>query len=117
MRELSEDDISIAALLEFLNAVEAGIERAKRVIKEAKGVSRPEKEPQATSWDPSKIVWTTAESSRGPYEKSEDVNSLDFKNLLKDLAIHKGKLQRNEFFYWTFQNGTTVGRKKRGKQA
>jgi hypothetical protein len=31
--------------------------------------------------------------------------------MLKDLAEHKGKLTRDGLFYWTFQNGTTVGRK------
>ena len=75
-------------------------------------ISPPEEKP---SWDPEKIKWTQAEGSSGPYEKSDDVNSLDFKAMLKDLAAHKGRLTRDGMFYWVFQNGTTVGRKKRGK--
>jgi len=65
------------------------------------------------SWDASKIEWIQAEGSKGPYERSEDVNNLEFKAMLKDLASHSGKTQRNGYFYWTFQNGSTVGRKKR----
>lgn len=97
-------DIAAEALLEFLNAAEAGIAAAKRVISQAKGVEK---------WNPDKIKWTEAEGSKGPYERSEDVNSLEFKAMLKDLASHSGKIQRNGYFYWTFQNGSTVGRKKR----
>lgn len=63
------------------------------------------------SYDPEKIKWTKAEGANGPYERSEDINSLDHKTLLKDLAAHKGKLQVNGLFYWTFQNGYTIGRK------
>ena len=65
------------------------------------------------SWDPLKIKWVQAEGSKGPYERSEDVNNLEFKAMLNDLASHNGKTQRNGYFYWTFQNGSTVGRKKR----
>lgn len=71
---------------------------------------------KGSSWNPERIKWMQAEGSSGPYEKSEDVNSLDFKEMLKDLAAHSGKFFRDGYFYWTFQNGATVGRKKR-KQA
>ena len=65
------------------------------------------------NWDPSKIQWSQAEGSKGPYERSEDVNNLEFKAMLKDLAAHSGKTQRNGYFYWCFRNGHTVGRKRR----
>lgn len=64
-------------------------------------------------WDHSKIKWEKAEGTRGPYERSEDVNNLEFKSMLKDLAAHDGKITREGYFYWVFQNGSTVGRKKR----
>jgi len=70
-----------------------------------------------SSWNPERIKWQQTEGSSGPYERSEDVNSIDFKNMLKELQEHQGKLSRNGYFYWTFQNGSTVGRKKRQKQA
>jgi hypothetical protein len=72
---MSEDDTATAALLEFLNASEAGITAAKHLIMEAKGVA----EEHSWLWDPSKIKWQQTQGSSGPYEKSEDVNSSDFK--------------------------------------
>jgi len=109
---MNEDELATAALLEFLNAVEAGVAAAKYLIRERKGISEKPTYP----WDPAKIKWEQAQGSRGNYERSEDVNSPDFKALLKDLAAHQGRLFRNDYFYWAFKNGTTIGRKKR-KQA
>jgi hypothetical protein len=65
------------------------------------------------SWNPEKIAWARAQGSKGEYERSEDVNSVYFKNLLRDLADHKGSLIRDGLFYWTFKNGSVVGWKKR----
>lgn len=104
---MSEDDLATAALLEFLNAAEAGIAVAKRIISQGKGVEK---------YDPSKIKWEEAEGSSGLYQRSEDVNSLDFKLLVKDLASHNGKFTKEGWFYWLFRSGSVVGRKKRGKQ-
>jgi hypothetical protein len=67
-----------------------------------------------SSWDPSKIKWEQAEGSSGLYERSEDVNNPDFKAMLKDLRAHKGKMNHEGLFYWVFENGYTVGRKKQG---
>jgi len=84
------------------------------ILTELAGIGEAEKaEKQRSFWDPSKIKWESAEGSAGPYERSEDVNSLDFKAMVKDLAEHKGKLSRDNLFYWLFQDGATVGRKKR----
>ena len=98
------EDLATTALLEFLNAAEAGIVQAKRLIAQAKGVEK---------WDQSKIRWEKTEGGSGPYERSEDVNNLEFKAMLKDLAAHGGKMMHDGFFYWTFKNGATVGRKRR----
>jgi hypothetical protein len=85
------------------------------------GKAAPSQEPLPTEeqaekpkWNPAKIKWTEKQGASGPYERSEDVNSLDFKQMLKDLAAHKGRITRNGYFYWVFKNGSTVGRKKRG---
>jgi len=95
-------DLTLEAFTDFLNAIEAGIESARQHIKSGKSV-----------WDATKIMWTQAEGSKGVYERSEDVNNLEFKAMLKDLAGHGGKMNHEGYFYWTFQNGTTVGRKKK----
>ena len=103
---MREDDVATAGLLEFLNAVEAGIAAAKRLISEAKGIKE---------WDPNRIKWELAEGASGPYERSGDVNNAEFKSMLQDLAAHGGKMTRNGYFFWVFKNGHTVGRKKRNK--
>ena len=66
----------------------------------------------ARAWNPDKINWVTAEGAKGKYQRSEDVNNPDFKALLKDLANHSGRMRNQGYFYWSFQNGTTVGRKQ-----
>jgi hypothetical protein len=104
---MNEDDIATTALIEFLNACEAGITVAKRLIAENKEVA------QDGSWDPARIQWKLTEGNRGPYESSEDLNSPDFKHLVKQLAEHNDKLSRDGYFYWLFKNGSTVGRKRK----
>jgi len=107
------EDLKILAedLLDFLNGLEASIVKMKMQLNKLFGL---EAEAKAKfSWNPDKISWQETEGFKGRYEKSSDVNSLDFKELLKDLASHNGKLSRNGFFYWVFKNGSTIGRKKR----
>jgi hypothetical protein len=66
-------------------------------------------------WDPAKIKWTEAQGSSGPYERSDDVNSFDFKELMKDLENHNRKLSHQGYFYWKFEKSAIIGRKKRVK--
>ncbi len=108
---MTDSDLATVALLELLNGCESGIIAARQCIKEAKLGDIPQ-----TTWNPDKIKWTPAEGPSGPYERTEDVNSLDFKAMLKELAAHQGKLTRDDIFYWTFKNGITVGRKNRTTQ-
>jgi len=102
----TSEDLALLALTDLLNAMEAGIESARQRIKEVKVEEKP-------SWDPTQIVWTKAEGTKGTYERSEDINNLQFKAMLKDLASHGGRMRHEGFFYWVFQNGATVGRKKK----
>lgn len=74
-----------------------------------------EKPQQKWNWNPDKIAWSKAQGSKGEYERSEDANSLDFKNLLKDLSDHKGSLIREGWFYWSFPKNAVIGRKKKVK--
>jgi len=99
-----KEDVASIALLEFLNGVEAGIASARQRIKEAK-----------IGWEPDQIKWEDAQGTSGPYQRSEDINNPEFKAMLKELQAHNGKLTKEGWFYWVFQNGTTVGRKKRNQ--
>jgi len=101
-------DKTSEAIIDFCNAIEAAAVKLKHDL----GASPSQvKYP----WNPEKIAWTDKTGDKGPYQISEDVNNPDFKSMLQDLGGHGGKLNREGMFYWTFQNGTTVGRKKVGK--
>ena len=100
------NDKATDALIAFLDAAEAGIAAAKQILKE-KGVA---------AWDPAKIKWTEEEGFKGKYERSEDMNNLEFKAMLKDLQQHNGTMTDDGYFYWVFQNGSTVGRKQMKKK-
>jgi hypothetical protein len=108
---MSDEDLKIFIedFCDFLNGLEASIVKLRSQIDKLCG--------SKWKWNPDKIKWEKAEGWKGDYERSEDVNSLDFKELLKDLAQHKGRLTRDGWFYWTFKNGSTVGRKKRERKA
>ena len=109
---MSDDDFKIFLedLLDLLNAQEACIVKMKMQIAKLVGVAE-----EKSHYDMSKIRWEQAQGTSGPYEKSSDVNSLDFKALLADVQKHSGKLTVSGYFVWAFQNGATLGRKKRQK--
>lgn len=95
------EDLALEVLTEFLSGVEASIEAARQLIK-----------PHKVGYDMSKIAWVKAEGTKGPYEKTDDVNNNDYKALRKDLKEHGGKFRKAGYFIWVFRNGTTIGRKK-----
>ena len=106
---MSDQDNVTEAIIDFCNALEAALVNLKRRL--------GNKQSQKTfglgeAWDPSKIKWEQKEGSKGLYERSEDIDKQDFKAMLKQLAAKGGKLTRDGMFYWLFQNGSTIGRKK-----
>jgi hypothetical protein len=106
---MSDPDDVLKLVLDFVKAVESACVELRQHIAQLKDVE-PERK---WNWNPQTIEWVEAEGSKGPFEKSEDFNNLEFKRMLKDLNEHNGKLSRNGFFYWVYQNGSTVGRKRR----
>jgi hypothetical protein len=109
------EDLKILAedLIDFCDAQESAVVKLRAQIGKMLGSEGR----KAWSWDPRKIAWSDAEGSKGKYERSEDVNSSDFKLMLKDLQEHKGTISRDGLFYWSFRNGSSVGRKKREAKA
>ena len=105
----ADDDMALEMLIEFLNAIEAGIASAKQRLKQEKGLG----EERISSWNPGNMNWTEAQGNSGTYQRSEDLDSQDFNEMLKDLAAHQGKLSKDGYFYWLFKSGSTVGRKER----
>ena len=66
-----------------------------------------------TAYDMNKIKWEPKTGQKGPFEKTDDYNSLDYKALLRDLQSHTGKMRKNGYFLWIFQNGATIGKKRK----
>jgi hypothetical protein len=106
---MSDPDDVLKLVLDFVNAVESACVQLRQQVAQLKNIDE-----RKWNWNPEAIEWVEAEGSKGKYERSEDVNNLEFKRMVKDLADHNGKLTRQGCFYWLFQNGSTVGRKKRG---
>jgi len=104
------DEELLPILSDYADGIEAVAVNLKRQISELTKAQDKSK----WKWDTSKIKWIVAEGFKGKYERSEDVTSPDFKNLVRHLSACKGKLSREGYFYWLFENGVTVGRKKRG---
>lgn len=66
--------------------------------------------------DVSKIHWEKAEDQEGPYEKSQDINNPDHKELLKMLGATEGSTFYG-YIYWILQDGSTIGRRPKKKKA
>jgi len=96
-------------IIDFANAVEAACVKLRTQVNKIWGTE------DKHTWNPEKIKWSQEQGAKGPFQKSEDVDSLDFKNLIKDLNAHGGKLYENGWFVWLYQNGVTIGRKLKGK--
>jgi hypothetical protein len=80
----------------------------------AKEAASPASQERTWNWNPQKITWASAQGGKGAYERSEDTNSPDFRNLLEDLSAHQGCLERDSWFFWLFKDGKMVGRKQKG---
>lgn len=79
----------------------------------SKLTTQPQPQHTRSTWSMEKILWKEETGPKGIYFRSEDVNNPEFKAMLRDLQSHKGKMYRDGFFYWVFQNGSTVGRKQK----
>lgn len=92
------------------------------LLEDSNAAVEADKQPEKTSprqnlWNLEKIRWVEAEGARGlyqrypaPHQKAE--STLDYRNMLADLKAHDGKMTRDGYFFWTFADGATIGRKK-----
>lgn len=70
-------------------------------------------QPQSESWNREAIKWEQRQGAKGPFLRTEDFNNPEYKKMLRNLQQHKGKLSKGGYFFWVFENGSTVGCKKR----
>ena len=66
---------------------------------------------ESKSYDLSKIKTERTEGPSGFYQKATEQNNEDYRNLLKDLKAHDGKITRDGMFSWLFSDNKTVGMK------
>lgn len=65
-------------------------------------------------YDPEKIKWEDKQGGqKGPFQQTDDTSNAEYKALRQDLEDHKGFIQYKSFQYWVFQNGSTIGRRKK----
>lgn len=114
---MKEEDLVIFLedFCDFLNGLEASIAKIKMQIARLVGVEVEEEKPRF-SWNPDAIKWRKTEGFRGEYERypaegEKAEASSDYRLLLEDLKKHGGRLTREDFFYWLFMDGSTIGRK------
>lgn len=95
-----------------LNEARIGIitKALSEMIHELGNIDQVELVNQDRPWTPEKINWKEANGASGPYEKATD--GVDYHLLVKDLKSSDGKFRKGGFFYWLFQRGDAVGRKK-----
>lgn len=104
---MADADLAVEALLDFLNAVEAGIATAKRTVKDA----------QLPDEDFNKLSWQEKEGKKRPYQqttKQANNNSVLFQNLQEKLKTQGGFWQHDGYNYWTHQQDLdTIDRRRK----
>lgn len=101
---MSREDLALSALLDVLDACEAGIITAKRRIRDAKV-----KDPK--NLDSDKLNWTTKEGTKGAYEqtsKNVNNNSTAFQELQKKTKEKGGFMQHQGYKFWFHKDDEDV---------
>lgn len=57
------------------------------------------------------LQWEKTMGAKGEFELAKKQDDVDYSNMLADLLSHDGKMVKDGFWIWVFQDGTTVGRK------
>jgi len=95
------EDLALEALLDFLDAIEAGVISAKQRIKEAK----------IPDEDFDKLRWGTKEGTKAEYEQTTKMasnNSVLFQTLQQKLKEHNGFCQNSGYKYWFHQDDNNI---------
>ena len=104
-------DIALEALCDFLNAVEAGVEAARRTIKNAKRIDEEK-------LDFSKLLWEEKQGEKGLFQQtSEKANqdSILWQQLKAKVKQHNGFWQDQGFRFWfDLKNENVIDRRAVG---
>jgi len=114
MTEKDDLKIFLDDFVDMLNGFEASIVKMKRQVEKLSGTV---KGSTKLPFDVSKIAWQDKEGEKGKFQLSENYNNPEHKELLKFLDTAGGKITSDGWFYWIFQNGSTIGRKEKKAKA
>jgi hypothetical protein len=111
---MAEKDLALEALMDFFDAVEAGIAQAKQHVKQAK---TPEKtKGSEEELDFNKLFWEQKQGEKGPFEQTSEKangNSDLWKKLKAKVKEHNGFCQYRGYRFWfDMQNENVVDRRK-----
>jgi hypothetical protein len=105
---MSDDDIALEVLIEFLNAVEAGVAAAKQRVKEVEKLD--------DALDLSRLFWEQKQGVKGPFEQTSEKanqNSLLWQKLKAKLKEHNGFWQNNGYRFWfDMKNESVIDRRR-----
>jgi len=65
-------------------------------------------------YDVSKILWKQKSGEKGPFELADPKDNKDnpeFKALIEHMKEKGGRINKDNLFYWLFQDNETMGRK------
>src|SRR5271157_793972 len=98
--------------IEALVRVRDGLRQASDALDDLLQLQNPTKDLTKLPFDVSKIQWKPKQGDHGPFELSDDYNNPDHQSLLTFTKEHAGGAMTSQnFYYWIFQDGKTVGRK------
>jgi hypothetical protein len=107
------DDKAAEAVIAFLDAVDAGIVQARKIL------GQPTQKPKF-QFDAEQIKWEEKQSTsgKGPYELAvpeNNVNNPSFAVLFSHLKDVGTPETHSGYLYWIMNDGKSIGRKKRAK--
>jgi hypothetical protein len=102
------------ALAAFLDAVDAGIVQARRILGQQTTTAKDEKTgKQGFTYDPEKIHWEGTTGGKGPYQLATvnaNADNVDFGLLRTALEENQKPIWGKQYFYWKLENNN-IGRK------
>ena len=105
---MSADEFTLEVLIDFFDAVEAGISQARQRIRERKKL-----EPEA---DFKKLFWEQKQGEKGPFEQTSEKatqNNDLWKALKAKVKGNQGFWQHEGFRYWfDMKNDSVIDRRK-----
>ena len=98
--------------VEGLVLIRDGLSMAADGVNKILETTEPKEEPKTErEYDLSKIKTERTEGPSGFYQKATEQDNEDYRNLLKSLKAHDGKLTRNGFWIWLFNDEKSIGMK------